>query len=537
MNKYQLPTDGSVVIVDDKIQEALPLIKLLSQRGVASTYYSGTNDNDELPQKPVQKVRLAFFDIQLFPNSDSHTYAQNILQKLDRIIPDDNGPYLLIIWSVLLDVHASTLISEVTANSFSKRPSAVLTLMKSKYFNTETEDSVKNDLLEVIDSSLNKRFIQEDLIAIKKVINDFYSLNSALVPKKNALQNISKELEKNLDKRDVQRLFTTWENHINKISGRIVNLFSSLHESDEFWQDNLRFTMCKMAHAHLGKKFDSAEDNEIIRNAIKTLNHVFISTFESHSFKKDEFLKTAKINKNTVSFFRNENGKKYEIRWLPKSGEYQLYVDGNDPSNSDKPKKIDKIYELSKRGKNDSEKNCIKSIINKYLSILPDINTKLFIDVNISPVDCPGVVYKKVVPSIKRKRELLENYFNSKNTQGDIFDVVLKDFLFIELNVIPFCDHAQEKWIKDKIRLLPGLMFPEQYLGYSKQGDFLYKAVPLIRIKDKCYSLIFDFRLLKSEPINNNRRKPFFKIRKEVMADILSRLSSHASRVGVSFVE
>ena len=33
MKNYQLPRDGSVVIIEDKVEEALPLIKLLSQKG------------------------------------------------------------------------------------------------------------------------------------------------------------------------------------------------------------------------------------------------------------------------------------------------------------------------------------------------------------------------------------------------------------------------------------------------------------------------------------------------------------------------
>ena len=64
MGAFQPPRDGSVLIIDDRVEEALPLLKLLSQGGVACTYYSG-KDN-ELPERPIQKIRLAFIDIQLF---------------------------------------------------------------------------------------------------------------------------------------------------------------------------------------------------------------------------------------------------------------------------------------------------------------------------------------------------------------------------------------------------------------------------------------------------------------------------------------
>ncbi|MFL9839315.1 hypothetical protein ABS768_17705, partial [Flavobacterium sp. ST-75] len=64
MADFQLPSDGSVIVIDDKISEAIPLIKLLSKKGIATTYYSGKDT--ELPLQPLQKIRLAFVDIQLF---------------------------------------------------------------------------------------------------------------------------------------------------------------------------------------------------------------------------------------------------------------------------------------------------------------------------------------------------------------------------------------------------------------------------------------------------------------------------------------
>ena len=46
-----LPTLGSVVLLDDNIHEALPIIKAFSKRGVSLTYYQGIIP-DELPELP-----------------------------------------------------------------------------------------------------------------------------------------------------------------------------------------------------------------------------------------------------------------------------------------------------------------------------------------------------------------------------------------------------------------------------------------------------------------------------------------------------
>lgn len=545
MKNYQFPSDGSVVILEDKVEEALPLIKLLSQKGIAATYYTGADT--ELPDKPMQKIRLAFVDIQLFGPSDSHSYAQNILRILNRIIPDNNGPYILIVWSKTGDINADTLELEAAAST--RPPVKVLRLSKSTFFKSIAEESMREALVAEIDSALQARLTTDDLSAVKKVVNEFYQFRKTLQPKKNALKAIAKELLSGLEGVDILQLFSLWENCINKTSGRIVESFSLLHKPDEFWQSNLKSTMHRMAHTQLGKRIDSVGDDELIKNAIKTLNYIFLGALEDASFRDDDLLKMIKIDKNIASFSRKENGKKYEIRWIVKSGEYQLYVDDKVYPAGAGPKKKSKIYDLSQRGNDAPEKSHIKDIIDDYLSIEPDINSKLFIDFNGLGGEHPGLIYKKSVRSNKRKRILLKNYFNEaseifqlKSDQTHIVgDPELKGFVFIELNVVPFCDHAQDKWIKDKIRLLPGIMYPQKYDKElrDRRGAF-YKVTPLLKIEDECYQCVFDFRLLKSEDIPRRvpgRRKPWFKLRSEVLADILSRLSSHASRVGVSFIE
>ncbi|MFA5104791.1 MAG: hypothetical protein WC527_06410 [Candidatus Margulisiibacteriota bacterium] len=543
MKKYQLPLDGSVVILEDKVGEALPLIKLLSKKGIATTYYTGADI--ELPEKPVQKIRLAFIDIQLFGPSDAHSYAQNILRILDRIIPVNNGPYILIVWSKTDDINAETLEREIMA--WTKPPAIVLGLSKSSYFKRFVDLSRRDNLIEKLDNSLKTRFSKEDLDVVKNAINGFYQTDIALAPKKDALKKISNELLSMLQGLDVLQLFAAWESFINKTSGEIVESFSSLHPSDAYWQSNLKSTIYRMAHTQLGKRLGSAADEELIRNALKTLNHIFLGAIENTTYKNNDFFRTITIGKNISSFSRKVNGKKYDIKWSVKSGDYQLYVDGKVLPTGAGPKKKNKIYDLSKRGTNNSEKDTIRQIIDDYLSIEPEINAKLFIDFNISAKECSGAVYKKSVHGFKRKISLLGNYFNvdskifrKNGNQAPFKKDELKNFVFIEMNVIPSCDNAQAKWLKSKMRLLPGIMFPKEYFNDLKEGDSFYKTMPLLKIDNQCYQCVFDFRLLKSEDIPRSiskRRKTWFKIRNEVLADILSRLSSHASRVGVALVE
>jgi len=63
MEENVYPENGSVVIVDDQIEEALPLMKVLAKTGISSKYFSGKAE--ELPGVPFDNVRIIFLDIEL----------------------------------------------------------------------------------------------------------------------------------------------------------------------------------------------------------------------------------------------------------------------------------------------------------------------------------------------------------------------------------------------------------------------------------------------------------------------------------------
>lgn len=54
-----LPKNGSVVIIDDKIEEAFPLMNALAKRGVPYSYYDGKSKN--YPEKTLDNVRIIFW--------------------------------------------------------------------------------------------------------------------------------------------------------------------------------------------------------------------------------------------------------------------------------------------------------------------------------------------------------------------------------------------------------------------------------------------------------------------------------------------
>ncbi|MBU0713530.1 hypothetical protein KJ762_12205 [bacterium] len=540
MTDYQLPFDGSVLIIDDKIEEALPLIKLLSKNGIASTFYTGTRDS-ELPIAPAQKIRLAFIDIQLFPASNSYTYAQNILRLLERIIPDNNGPYILLVWSKLEDVHAAELENQVISPAFAKRPVIFLRLSKASYFDTVSDESLQEQLEEAY-SDLKTRFANDDLTAIKDVINSKMPARTILKAKPDALKSISDKMRVELEKADAFHLFTIWENLINKAAGKTVGSFSNLYRTDKYWTKNLKSGIYRMAHAQLGKVIDSVDDNDLIRNAIITLNRSFLDVLENDINETIDLSSIIRINRTAVSFTKSMNNTEYTIMWKVRLGKFKLLINGR--------KVLEKtnIERIAGYGNTVDEQDITRKLVEEYVSISPEINTRLLIEFPTSKSIQPGNVYKIEDIHWNRKRSLLANYYIANNDilgkndtgQYKVSNGELKKIIFVELEVTPLCDYAQNKWLKS--RLLPGLLVPERYAKTleKNKSESLYKIIPLIKINGQCYKLVFNFHLLKSVDIEKDDRKliqPLFRVKKEVCADIRSRLSSHANRIGITAIE
>ena len=94
-----LPKNGSVVIIDDKINEALPLIKALAKRGVPYSYYDGKSKS--YPPKALDNVRIIFLDMHLDEVASGATNTKNIVSLLvaglDAIVDENNGPYVIMV--------------------------------------------------------------------------------------------------------------------------------------------------------------------------------------------------------------------------------------------------------------------------------------------------------------------------------------------------------------------------------------------------------------------------------------------------------
>lgn len=542
MTEFIFPADGSVLVVDDKPEDALPLIELLSSKGIASTYYSG--DDTKLPSQPKQKVRLAFFDIQLFgPSTNTASYSANILRLINRLIPSDNGPYVLVLWTTIAIHEADEVEQQIKVGLIDKKPLAILRLEKATYFETSSDNSQKDSLIQEIQESLSTRFPPDDIVEIQRVVNNELLPVDTRKAKVDAIEKISLELSHKLqDAADSFQLFTYWESAINRAAGTTVENFASLNNVDEHWSINLKNVIFRMAHAQLGQNIDNVENDEVLSNALKTLNGTFLDLVEHHYPSVRGFSSKVGFSKDNIKFTRTVQGQKFEIKWNYKSGKFQIYIDDIlVPANSHGVA----LEKVPGQGRTDPEKAHLATLKAAYESITPLINTKLLVDTLTSDHVQPGNVYLKHIRLLARRKSVLRNYYKELPEKGLVWDKnrafllsdkELKKFKFIELEVTPICDYAQKKWIK--YRLLPGVMIPVKYNVELNTGLNFYHEIPVIKIDGDDYRVVFDFRLLKSiDMIDHGSSEPYFRLRSELSASILSRLSSHASRIGITSLE
>lgn len=225
-----LPRNGRVVVVDDDINEGLPLINTLSKNGIPTTYFSGKLK--ELPETPLEDVRIVFLDIVLGTDGQPEkTKISTVIGVLRKIVSTENGPYILIIWS-----KHNELVDSIKKEISSNPPLITLNLEKAE-------------------------------CKVKK--NEF------------DLKKIEDKLETEFGKAGIFQLFLLWENIAHQSSGRLINEFKSFYDYDANWNKNLTDVFSHLARAYRGKKLDINPEAEIIKNGFLAFNGTYSDTFEN----------------------------------------------------------------------------------------------------------------------------------------------------------------------------------------------------------------------------------------------------------------
>jgi hypothetical protein len=88
-----------VLVLDDKADEALPVIKAFSRKGVPVAYFDGRPRGLPSKARRLRGVRLAVLDIDLGEGGTGNNIPSAMVQRLGRILHPDNGPYAVVLWT------------------------------------------------------------------------------------------------------------------------------------------------------------------------------------------------------------------------------------------------------------------------------------------------------------------------------------------------------------------------------------------------------------------------------------------------------
>jgi len=234
------PKNGRVVIIDDRQEEAVPLMRVLSKYRISTVYFTGRKE--ELPEEPFSDVRIVFLDEDLegITGRETKTIISTAVATVTRIVDEQNGPFILALWA--------------------KRDNeSVLNRIK---------DSLENKGYHIISVNLQK--------------SDFYELDGEEKMEEDKMfEKLNQRLHEKLEENKVFKIFdifTLWENIVSESVSTTINEFSKFVDSGDDWSKKMQEIFYKLAKAWAGEKLNVEDSQEIIKNALFTFNGVFEDT-------------------------------------------------------------------------------------------------------------------------------------------------------------------------------------------------------------------------------------------------------------------
>jgi hypothetical protein len=514
-----IPENGSVVIIDDNSVEALPILKALSRKGIATTYYTG--ERAGLPETPTQNVRLMFLDLQLIENNDPKTISRLIVSVLQRIIPSGNGPYLLIIWSKKYHIYGSEVVAEIHNHS-GIIPACILNFDKNDCIDSIDRHLVNDQkIIGRVDELLGAGLLEEDKDKVAAAIKTALGEEKVMEyqAKDNAVEIIENFLKTELERAGCFHLFVIWENIVKRAASQMVNDISSIAEMNSHWETNVKNILKRMGIARVGKNYVNMP--MLIEESLNTLNTSLLDAIE-HKIKDVEIPQYIDLN-DPVVFACQSEGAVFEL--ITEEKNYELRKDGKAIGKTEKYDAL--VKAIAKDGKMSKEdKETGNKIFQDYRSIPFRLNTKLHIELNPSQELIPGNIYFNLEK--EKRKQYLKTFFKERKGADE-------DYILIDLEVSPICDYAQQKWKRS--RTLPGVLYPVIGGEEPLTGKHSYLVEPAFIINGKEYSLLFDFHLFNAhDKIIAKARKVEYRLKRELLMDIIANLSAHVNRPGISFI-
>lgn len=279
-----LPINGRIVIIDDQINQARPIMQELSKRKIPFAYYDGNPEN--LPiQEEDNNLRVLFLDINLIDNAvhPVKMLYPVVYANVDRIVNTKNFPYILICWSRNWNEY-NEIIERLYNDLPDKKPIASIQMTKSDFFS--------------LDGEKTENYGQK-------------------------IEGLFKQIADALTTHVTFKNLLMWENHIHKAIDNALSESLSIIEND--WDASANWIFTKWSVASAGKNYKSYTPLERAKAAYHTLNHFLyenieyeiereiVSDIRFEEDKSDKKLSLAKFNEKLLFSFvstrANESGR------------------------------------------------------------------------------------------------------------------------------------------------------------------------------------------------------------------------------------
>jgi hypothetical protein len=492
-----------VVIIDDKFEEALPMIQSFSKIGVYSIYWDG--DVDTKPVSPLEGVRLVVLDMRFSYATDSRTIVSHLFTLLSTAISEKNGPYILCVWSKHNNEYFEEFKSELLSQTRVPLPYLITNIEKNLFIERVSQ---KHEIFEEIASALEgETNIQVKEQVLQKLSNLGYETKETIIFKNDTIEKLQNHLDEKLKGMNSLSALIMWEELVSKSSNSLVNEISKLSERGDQWDNNIKTLIQHLAVANAGKTLELSAKSYIL-NAYSSMNYMMsdelwnqliqLNVIESDfTFISDP---TIKLSINNIEYS------------ISKPGKYVVKKSGIDH------KSFKTISELEAF---EDKIICIE-LYNKYVNYLGHSNFKLLCEsVFQRETKKPGSIYKVVEATLLN--EISAVIF--KSTVNPAANSLVK------LDISSACDYAQNKL--KRVRILFGVLVGIENFSFIYESDDIY-CTPEIKVGDRIVKLVFNFHYIFNELKEDiNVDDKLFGIRELLLTEIKHKLSSYISRVGI----
>lgn len=437
-----LPINGRVTIIDDQIEQAETLIKVLSKRQIPITYFSGELEFLPDSEDNFNDTRILFLDINLIDNSEHEikVLKASLVPVLKKVISKDNFPYVLIYWS-RHEEHKELIENDIFENDLNDRkPIAYISSNKSSFFNldgTPTEN-YENEV-----STLFTKL--EDLIKSNHAFS--YLLH--------------------------------WENQVHFSTDKTLQeVFSPFHAYNN-WTDNANHLINKFSISYSGKStFKEQSPSDKIKAAFNTFSNLLNDTIEKNN-------NSSVINNPTELSVENSDDSKYESYYS--INKKLMFSDDSEPIEypgaiiEDVNPKTEKVFE-----------ELFFSVFNRFIEEekLTEDETK-----DLSKNKLNKLIRQK---NSDKKAEIKTNWKRIYLTVTPLCDYVQSKYeynrcvkgIIIESNYLDYIDTKSEAiFISPKFSLDDGISYVMilhfRYFFTSNKGGNLKNLNPLFRARQQ----------------------------------------------------